>query len=118
MPGSLDGVHPAYHPGIFGNPAVARSYGFVTSRDGSWQRPTRLALGHSPVVDQPRAPGRAEPPARAPGHEPSTERRCVSRMRASWNRVAFGSTPADPRVYDAVGSCAAKVNCNVAAGSM
>jgi hypothetical protein len=36
MPGSLDGVNPAYHPGIFGNPAVARSYGFVQSRDGSW----------------------------------------------------------------------------------
>jgi hypothetical protein len=36
MPGSLDGVNPAYHPGIFGNPAVARSYGFVKSRDGGW----------------------------------------------------------------------------------
>jgi hypothetical protein len=36
MPGSLDGVNPVYHPGIFGNPAVARSYGFVQSRDGSW----------------------------------------------------------------------------------
>jgi hypothetical protein len=23
MPGSLDGVNPAYHPGIFGNPAAA-----------------------------------------------------------------------------------------------
>jgi hypothetical protein len=36
MPGSLDGVNPAYHPGIFGNPAVARAYGFVQSRDGTW----------------------------------------------------------------------------------
>ena len=36
MPGSLDGVNPAYHPGIFGNPAVARSYGFEKSRDGTW----------------------------------------------------------------------------------
>jgi hypothetical protein len=36
VPGSLDGVNPAYHPGIFGNPAVARSYGFVKSRNGSW----------------------------------------------------------------------------------
>jgi hypothetical protein len=36
MPGSLDGVNPAYHPGIFGNPAVARSYGFAQSPDGSW----------------------------------------------------------------------------------
>jgi len=36
LPGSLDGVNPVYHPGIFGNPAVARSYGFVKSRDGSW----------------------------------------------------------------------------------
>ena len=36
-PCSLDGVNPAYHPGIFGNPAVARSYGFVLSRDGNWR---------------------------------------------------------------------------------
>jgi hypothetical protein len=34
---SLDGVNPAYHPHIFGNPAVAREYGFVKSRDSSWQ---------------------------------------------------------------------------------
>jgi hypothetical protein len=33
---SLDGVNPAYHPGIFGNPVVARSYGFVRGRDGAW----------------------------------------------------------------------------------
>jgi hypothetical protein len=33
---SLDGVNPVYHPRIFGNPAVARSYGFVRSRDGAW----------------------------------------------------------------------------------
>jgi hypothetical protein len=36
MPGSLDGVNPVYHPGIFGNPAVAKSYGFIQSRDGTW----------------------------------------------------------------------------------
>jgi hypothetical protein len=34
---SLDGVNPVYHPGIFGDPAVARSYGFVRSRDGTWR---------------------------------------------------------------------------------
>jgi hypothetical protein len=34
---SLDGVNPVYHPGIFGNPAVAREYGFVKSRDSGWQ---------------------------------------------------------------------------------
>jgi len=28
--------NPAYHPGIFGNPAVAKSYGFVQSTDGTW----------------------------------------------------------------------------------
>jgi hypothetical protein len=33
---SLSGVNPADHPEIFGNPAVARSYGFVRSRDGTW----------------------------------------------------------------------------------
>ncbi|HWF97498.1 MAG TPA: hypothetical protein VG291_21315 [Xanthobacteraceae bacterium] len=34
MPGSLDGVNPAYHPGIFGNAATARSYGFVQTAHG------------------------------------------------------------------------------------
>jgi len=36
LPCSLDGVNPVHHPKIFGNPAVARSYGFVRSRDGTW----------------------------------------------------------------------------------
>jgi hypothetical protein len=36
MPCSLDGVNPAYHPHIFGNPAIAKSYGFVEARDHSW----------------------------------------------------------------------------------
>lgn len=35
-PCSLDGVNPSYHPEIFGNPAVARAYGFVRLRDGRW----------------------------------------------------------------------------------
>jgi hypothetical protein len=36
MPCSLAGVNPAVHPHIFGNPAIAKSYGFVRSPDGSW----------------------------------------------------------------------------------
>jgi hypothetical protein len=36
LPCSLDGVNPAVHPGIFGNPAVARSYGFVLGPDRVW----------------------------------------------------------------------------------
>jgi hypothetical protein len=37
-PCSLDGVNPAYHPDIFGNPAFARAvFGFVRGRDGTWQ---------------------------------------------------------------------------------
>jgi hypothetical protein len=37
VPCSLDGVNPANHPSIFGNPVVAREqYGFVRSRDGAW----------------------------------------------------------------------------------
>jgi hypothetical protein len=36
-PCSLDGVNPVFHPGIFGNPAVARSYGFILGRDGIWR---------------------------------------------------------------------------------
>jgi hypothetical protein len=35
-PCSLVGVNPVYHPEIFGNPAVARAYGFVKSRNGTW----------------------------------------------------------------------------------
>jgi hypothetical protein len=33
---SLNRINPSRHPEIFGNPAVARSYGFVRSRDGTW----------------------------------------------------------------------------------
>jgi hypothetical protein len=36
MPCSLAGVNPGYHPDIFGNPAVARAYGYVQAADGSW----------------------------------------------------------------------------------
>ena len=37
-PCNLTGVNPAHHPEIFGNAAVAaREYGFVKSRDGTWQ---------------------------------------------------------------------------------
>jgi hypothetical protein len=37
VPCSLDGVNPAVHPWIFGDPAGAyRDYGFVRSRDGTW----------------------------------------------------------------------------------
>jgi hypothetical protein len=34
---SLDGVNPAFHPEVFGNAATAYAYGFVRSRDGTWQ---------------------------------------------------------------------------------
>jgi hypothetical protein len=37
VPCSLVGVNPVYHPEIFGNPVAAREYGFVQSRDGTWQ---------------------------------------------------------------------------------
>jgi hypothetical protein len=37
LPCSLDGVNPVYHPNIFGNPAVARSYGFVQGPDRVWR---------------------------------------------------------------------------------
>ena len=33
---SLNGINPALHPEIFGNPAVARSYGFIRYRDDTW----------------------------------------------------------------------------------
>jgi hypothetical protein len=46
VPGSLDGVNPAYHPGIFANPAVARSYGVVKTQQGTWEvAPTQHSQG-------------------------------------------------------------------------
>jgi hypothetical protein len=36
LPGSLDGVNPAYHPDIFGNATSAYAYGFVQSPNGTW----------------------------------------------------------------------------------
>jgi len=33
---SLHGVNPVHHPAIFGDPAVAKSYGFVQTSDGKW----------------------------------------------------------------------------------
>jgi hypothetical protein len=36
QPCSLAGVNPAYHPEIFASRSVARTYGFVQSRDGAW----------------------------------------------------------------------------------
>jgi hypothetical protein len=45
IPCSLDGVNPVYHPWIFGDPAVAREYGFVRSRDGSWHVERNCARG-------------------------------------------------------------------------
>ena len=32
VPGSMDGVNPVYHPGIFGNADAARAYGFVAPK--------------------------------------------------------------------------------------
>ena len=37
VPCSLVGVNPVYHPEIFGNPAAARSYGFVLGPDRVWR---------------------------------------------------------------------------------
>jgi hypothetical protein len=36
-PCSLDGVNPVHHPEVFSNAATALSFGFVKSRDGTWQ---------------------------------------------------------------------------------
>jgi hypothetical protein len=62
VPGSLDGVNPALHPDIFGNPATAASYGFAQSRDGTWHvltdwrgTPGAQALGSAVGVTKRRA---------------------------------------------------------------
>jgi hypothetical protein len=36
VPCSLNGINPAYHPEVFGNPTTAASFGFVRSADGAW----------------------------------------------------------------------------------
>ena len=40
VPGSMDGVNPAYHRGIFGNPNTAKAYGFVQTQHGWVASPT------------------------------------------------------------------------------
>ena len=35
-PCSLDGVNPAHHPEVFGNAAIAQSFGFVQAPDHTW----------------------------------------------------------------------------------
>jgi hypothetical protein len=42
-PGSMDGVNPAYHPGIFGNADTARAYGFVETANGWAAAPTQTS---------------------------------------------------------------------------
>jgi FtsP/CotA-like multicopper oxidase with cupredoxin domain len=43
VPGSMDGVNPAFHPGIFGNPNTARAYGFVQTQHGWVAAPSQTA---------------------------------------------------------------------------
>jgi hypothetical protein len=43
VPGSLDGVNPADHPGIFRNAATAKSYGFVETSHGWVVAPTQTS---------------------------------------------------------------------------
>jgi hypothetical protein len=43
MPGSMDGVNPAYHPGIFGNANTAKAYGFVQTQHGWAASPNQTA---------------------------------------------------------------------------
>jgi hypothetical protein len=40
VPGSMDGVNPAYHPGIFRNAETAKAYGFVQTQHGWTVAPT------------------------------------------------------------------------------
>ena len=44
---SLAGVNPVHHPEIFGDPAVARSYGFVQGRDFVWRVDSNCTAGRS-----------------------------------------------------------------------
>jgi hypothetical protein len=46
IPCSLVGVNPVFHPEVFSDPFLAREeYGFVRSRDGTWQVERNCARG-------------------------------------------------------------------------
>ena len=47
VPCSLAGVNPAHHPEIFGDPAAARSYGFVQGPDLVWRVDSNCIAGRS-----------------------------------------------------------------------
>jgi hypothetical protein len=47
VPCSLVGVNPAHHPEIFGDPAAARSYGFVQGPDRVWRVDGNCTAGRS-----------------------------------------------------------------------
>jgi hypothetical protein len=57
-PCSLQGVNPAHHPEVFGNPAVAMEYGFVRSGDGTWQVQGNCHGQPKPAVPSPSRPHR------------------------------------------------------------
>jgi hypothetical protein len=63
---SLAGVNPVHHPEIFGNPGVARSMGFVQSRDGVWH------VQCSGVGTPAAADNYASTTQKAPGHHRKT----------------------------------------------
>jgi hypothetical protein len=70
----LDGVNPVQHLEIFGNAAVARSYGFVQSRDGGRRVAAQLSADVSsawgklgpPEVEQRLRPGQDSAGSRWP----------------------------------------------------
>jgi hypothetical protein len=47
IPCSLVGVNPAYHPEIFGDAAVARSYGFIQGPNRVWHVDINCTAGRS-----------------------------------------------------------------------
>jgi hypothetical protein len=48
IPCRLDGINPVWHSEVFGNPAVARAYGFIQSKDGRWQVGPNCIRGRYP----------------------------------------------------------------------
>ena len=55
-PCKLVGVNPAAHPEIFGNPAVAKLYGFVRARDGTWHVGAGCGAPASAYAPHPESP--------------------------------------------------------------
>ena len=85
------GVDPAYHPEIFGNPAVARSYGFVRSRDGVQAAPHDNSTFVTVALVATQSPPMSSFPAKEEAIEAAKTVVTTSAVKAIFAFMAFSS---------------------------